>query len=136
MSHYFTEPSATEKRRTVDVRFWDTEWQFTTANEVFSADGLDLGTSVLLRESSPPAGDAPATAPAQAASTLQVSWRPISVPKASCRANAGCAAAAGWVRIAAIRLRSRMRACCTTLPAMPAVSSRSRRSSSSSLPSS
>ena len=56
MSHYFTEPSATEKRRTVDVRFWDTEWQFTTANEVFSADGLDLGTSVLLRESSPPAG--------------------------------------------------------------------------------
>ena len=56
MSHYFTEPSATEKRRSVDVRFWDTEWQFTTANEVFSADGLDLGTSVLLRESSPPAG--------------------------------------------------------------------------------
>lgn len=56
MSHYFTEPTAAEKRRSVDVRFWDTEWHFSTANEVFSANGLDLGTSVLLRESAPPAG--------------------------------------------------------------------------------
>lgn len=55
MSHYFTEPKAAEKRRQVDVRFWDTDWRFTTANEVFSADGLDLGTAVLLRESAPPA---------------------------------------------------------------------------------
>ena len=56
MSHYFTEPSSTEKRRRVDVRFWDTDWRFSTANEVFSSDGLDLGTAVLLRESAPPAG--------------------------------------------------------------------------------
>mgnify|MGYP002138018561 CR=1 FL=1 len=55
MSHYFTQPSAAEKRRSVDVRFWDTDWRFTTANEVFSADGLDLGTAVLLRSSAPPA---------------------------------------------------------------------------------
>ena len=55
MSHYFTEPSAAEKRRSVDVRFWDTEWRFSTANEVFSADGLDLGTAVLLRSAAPPA---------------------------------------------------------------------------------
>ena len=55
MSHYFTDPKAAEVRRSVDVRFWDTDWRFTTANEVFSADGLDLGTAVLLRSSAPPA---------------------------------------------------------------------------------
>ena len=55
MSHYFTAPTGPEKRRTLDVRFWDTDWRFTTANEVFSGDGLDLGTAVLLRESTPPA---------------------------------------------------------------------------------
>lgn len=55
MSHYFTAPASAEKRRSVGVRFWDTEWRFTTANEVFSADGLDLGTAVLLRSAAPPA---------------------------------------------------------------------------------
>ena len=55
MSHYFTEPKSAEIRRSVEVRFWDTDWRFTTANEVFSADGLDLGTAVLLRSCSPPA---------------------------------------------------------------------------------
>ena len=55
MSHYFTDPKAAEVRRSVGVRFWDTDWRFTTANEVFSADGLDLGTAVLLRSSAPPA---------------------------------------------------------------------------------
>ncbi|MFT3861901.1 class I SAM-dependent methyltransferase [Micropruina sp.] len=55
MSHYFTEPTGPEKRREIEVRFWDTTWRFTTANEVFSSDGLDLGTAVLLRESAPPA---------------------------------------------------------------------------------
>lgn len=56
MSHYFSEPSGPERRREIDVRFWDTDWRFTTANGVFSGDGLDLGTAVLLRESTPPAG--------------------------------------------------------------------------------
>jgi len=55
VSHYFTDPKAAEVRRSVEVRFWDTDWRFTTANEVFSADGLDLGTAVLLRSSAPPA---------------------------------------------------------------------------------
>ena len=55
MSHYFTDPKAAEVRRSVEVRFWDTDWRFTTANEVFSADCLDLGTEVLLRSSAPPA---------------------------------------------------------------------------------
>ena len=56
MSHYFAEPTGPERRRTVDVRFWDTDWRFSTANEVFSADGLDLGTAVLLRSSAAPDG--------------------------------------------------------------------------------
>jgi 16S rRNA (guanine1207-N2)-methyltransferase len=56
MTHYFTEPVGPERRREVEVRFWDTDWRFTTANGVFSGDGLDLGTSVLLRECPPPAG--------------------------------------------------------------------------------
>lgn len=54
MTHYFHTPTGAEHRRTVRMRFWDTDWEFTTADGVFSADGLDLGTSVLLRESTPP----------------------------------------------------------------------------------
>ena len=56
MSHYFQTPTGPENRRKVKVRFWDTDWDFTTADGVFSANGLDLGTAVLLRESVPPAG--------------------------------------------------------------------------------
>jgi 16S rRNA G1207 methylase RsmC len=55
VSHYFHTPTGEENRRQVAMRFWDTDWTFTTADGVFSADGLDLGTSVLLRESTPPA---------------------------------------------------------------------------------
>lgn len=54
MSHYFQTPTGAENRREVAMRFWDTDWTFTTAAGVFSADGLDLGTAVLLRESAPP----------------------------------------------------------------------------------
>ncbi len=54
-SHYFTTPAGPPLRRQIDVRFWDNDWQFTSAPGVFAADGLDLGTSVLLRECSPPA---------------------------------------------------------------------------------
>ena len=54
--HYFTTPDDVERRRLVEVRFWDTDWTFETANGVFSADGLDQGTAVLLREASPPSG--------------------------------------------------------------------------------
>lgn len=55
MTHYFEAPAGPERRRTVGVHFWDTDWEFTTANGVFSADGLDLGTSVLLRTHTPSA---------------------------------------------------------------------------------
>lgn len=53
MSHYFTTPTGPEHRRTIRARFWETDWEFETADGVFSADGLDLGTAVLLRESAP-----------------------------------------------------------------------------------
>lgn len=56
MSHYFETPQGEERRRSVTLRFWDADWAFTTANGVFSADGLDLGTSVLLRECTPSSG--------------------------------------------------------------------------------
>ncbi|WP_232548960.1 class I SAM-dependent methyltransferase [Propioniciclava soli] len=55
MTHYFLPPEGPELRRTVTARFWDTSWDFTTANGVFSADGLDLGTGVLLRTHTPSA---------------------------------------------------------------------------------
>ena len=54
MSHYFHTPTGEERRRLVAMRFWDTDWEFETAAGVFSADGLVLGTAVLLRESAPP----------------------------------------------------------------------------------
>ena len=47
MSHYFTTPTGPEKRRRITVRFWDTDWEFTTASGVFSADGLDPGHGVV-----------------------------------------------------------------------------------------
>ncbi len=56
MSHYFATPEGPERRREVTLRFWDSEWTFTTANGVFAGEGLDRGTAVLLRECSPPAG--------------------------------------------------------------------------------
>jgi 16S rRNA (guanine1207-N2)-methyltransferase len=56
VSHYFETPTGPENRRQVQARFWDTDWTFTSASGVFSSDGLDLGTAVLLRESMPPAG--------------------------------------------------------------------------------
>jgi 16S rRNA (guanine1207-N2)-methyltransferase len=56
MSHYFETPTGAENRREVKMRFWETDWTFTSASGVFSGNGLDLGTSVLLRESIPPAG--------------------------------------------------------------------------------
>ncbi|MFV0451615.1 MAG: class I SAM-dependent methyltransferase [Propioniciclava sp.] len=53
MTHYFESPTAPERRRTITAHFWDEDWSFTTANGVFSADRLDLGTAVLLRTHTP-----------------------------------------------------------------------------------
>lgn len=52
--HYFSTPEGPERRRTITARIWDTEYELITANGVFSYDGLDLATGVLLRESPAP----------------------------------------------------------------------------------
>jgi 16S rRNA (guanine1207-N2)-methyltransferase len=55
--HYFSaEPGSADVRRTVEARIWGREYTFTTATGVFSRDRLDIGTSVLLREVTPPTG--------------------------------------------------------------------------------
>lgn len=54
--HYFTTPSGPERRRSIEIRAFDRQYAMTTAAGVFSADGLDLGTAVLLRTFGPPTG--------------------------------------------------------------------------------
>jgi 16S rRNA G1207 methylase RsmC len=55
--HYFTDtPEGPEHRRTIRARVWGEVVELISANGVFSADRLDLGTSVLLRESPVPTG--------------------------------------------------------------------------------
>ena len=55
--HYFSEvPAAGGRRREITAHVWDRALSFTTADGVFSRDGLDHATDVLLRESSPPTG--------------------------------------------------------------------------------
>lgn len=56
MSHYFETPAGPGRERQVRARFWDTEWTFTTAAGVFSGEGLDQGTAVLLRSHAPRPG--------------------------------------------------------------------------------
>ena len=54
--HYFTgDPTAVDRRREVPVRIWGRDLTFTTSSGVFSQDGLDKATDVLLRHSTPPA---------------------------------------------------------------------------------
>jgi 16S rRNA (guanine1207-N2)-methyltransferase len=56
-SHYFSEqPKGAEMRRTITARVWGRELRLITASGVFAADGLDLGTAVLLRASPLPEG--------------------------------------------------------------------------------
>jgi 16S rRNA G1207 methylase RsmC len=59
--HYFETPTGPERRRVIKVRFWETEWEFVTADGVFSADRLDPGTAVLLREAAAPQSAGPTT---------------------------------------------------------------------------
>lgn len=54
--HYFDEtPTSEDRRRDVTARIGDRELVFTTSTGVFSQDGLDKATAVLLRNSTPPA---------------------------------------------------------------------------------
>ncbi|MGJ9421947.1 class I SAM-dependent methyltransferase [Aeromicrobium sp. CF3.5] len=53
--HYFSEASAHGGRRhEITAQIWDRSLSFTTADGVFSRDGLDHATAVLLAESTPP----------------------------------------------------------------------------------
>ena len=55
--HYFDgSPTSDDRRRDVTTRIWDRELVFTTSSGVFSQDGLDKATAVLLRNSTPPTG--------------------------------------------------------------------------------
>ncbi len=56
MSHYFQTPSGTEKRFTVPMRLLGHDVELESARGVFSGDGLDAGTAVLLRTVEPPTG--------------------------------------------------------------------------------
>lgn len=72
MSHYFDTPAGPVRERRIRATIWGREYAFTTANGVFSADGLDLGTQVLLRSvAAPPAGTR--------VLDLGCGWGPISV---------------------------------------------------------
>lgn len=55
--HYFdASPSTPDKRQDVTARIWGKDLTFTTSAGVFSHDGLDKATAVLLRSSTPPSG--------------------------------------------------------------------------------
>lgn len=53
--HYFdAEPNVAERRHDITVSVWGTERTYTTATGVFSHQGLDKATEILLRHSVPP----------------------------------------------------------------------------------
>ncbi|MRK00617.1 methyltransferase [Aeromicrobium sp. S22] len=55
--HYFEgTPTSDDRRRDVTTHIWDQDVTFTTSSGVFSQDGLDKATAVLLRNSAPPVG--------------------------------------------------------------------------------
>ena len=55
MSHYFHTPEGPERRREVHAVIWDLDYDFVSADGVFSGSRLDPGTAVLFRETEPPA---------------------------------------------------------------------------------
>lgn len=55
MTHYFdAEPAAPDRRRTATVVAWGRRREYTTSSGVFSGDGLDRATAILLGHSEPP----------------------------------------------------------------------------------
>ncbi len=55
--HYFTaSPAASERRRLITANLWGREVTLITAAGVFSPEGLDRGTAILLKESPVPQG--------------------------------------------------------------------------------
>jgi 16S rRNA G1207 methylase RsmC len=71
--HYFErEPAGPERRRRITARIFDRELTFSTANGVFSVDGLDHATALLLRTIPPPTG-------ARRLLDLGCGWGPIAI---------------------------------------------------------
>lgn len=70
MSHYFESSADTGERRRVSVTVWGKTRDYVTAPGVFSGDGLDHATAVLLTESAPPA-------PGSTVLDLGCGWGPI-----------------------------------------------------------
>lgn len=69
--HYFNaEPTVADRRSTVKAHIWSRDYEFTTASGVFSREGLDKGTRVLLDASTPPSGK-------QTILDLGCGWGPI-----------------------------------------------------------
>lgn len=58
MSHYFLTPEKIGPTHQVQAKIWGREYQLLSAPGVFSAHRLDLGTSVLFRETTPPPAEA------------------------------------------------------------------------------
>lgn len=53
--HYFSDdPGSVERRQPVEVTVWGTPMRLETSSGVFAAGRLDIGTSVLFRETDPP----------------------------------------------------------------------------------
>ena len=53
--HYFEgTPTSEDRRREITTHIWGRDMTFTTSTGVFSQDGLDTATAVLLRSSTPP----------------------------------------------------------------------------------
>ena len=95
--HYFSDqPVGPEKRRTIAVRLFGRDVELETANGVFSNDGLDLGTAVLLRES-------PVPTTAARVLDLGCGYGPIAL---------GLALAAPAVRVDAVDVNERALALC------------------------
>lgn len=58
MSHYFLTPETVGPTHEVQAKIWGREYSLLSAPGVFSAHRLDLGTSVLFRETTPPPAEA------------------------------------------------------------------------------
>lgn len=80
MTHYFESTPDTGERRRIEVTVWSESRQYLTAPGVFSGDGLDHATAVLLAESAPPASGSTVL-------DLGCGWGPIACSLAARGAN-------------------------------------------------
>jgi len=111
VSHYFrNDDTSPAVRRQIRVTIWGRELEFATAGGVFSADGLDLGTAVLLRTYDPPSATGRVL-------DLGCGWGPIAI---------GIAIACPAVRVDAVDVNDRALALCAENAAANTVGDRVR----------